>query len=145
MNVRGVNVKIMIVDDSTQIRTVIKRYVSSHKSFNGQCEILTANNGEQALKTLQQEHLSSPVDIIFLDWHMPLMDGKTFLQSVRSTEVFSLQPEVVMLSAETYPEMIEQCLKLGISSYLTKPFTEEDIHLAIDKILNKKTEVRHAV
>lgn len=137
--------KIMIVDDSTQIRTVIKHYVTSYKGFNGQCEILTANNGEQALKTLQQEHLETPVDIIFLDWHMPEMDGKTLLQSVRATEVFRLQPEVIMLSAETYPEMIEQCLKLGISSYLTKPFTEEDIHQALNKIMNKKIEVRHAV
>lgn len=135
----------MIVDDSTQIRTVIKRFVTSYTGFAGPCEILTANNGEQALKTLQNELLGTPVNIVFLDWHMPEMDGKTFLQSVRSADVFRDQPSVVMLSAETYPEQIELCLKLGISSYLTKPFTEDDIHQALNKILNAKAGVRHAV
>lgn len=136
--------RILIVDDSTQIRAVIKRYLSS---IQGQTiEFFQADNGNHAKLVLQEQYLyDNPIDVVFLDWHMPEKTGLEFLTEVRSTEMFNKFPLVIMLSAETYPHQIDACIKHGVLMYLTKPFTEEQIHEAYEKASQILIGVRHAV
>ncbi|MCK6597728.1 MAG: response regulator [Bdellovibrionaceae bacterium] len=136
--------RVLIVDDSAQIRLVIQRYISTLNSMS--FDFFHAENGNKAKQVLQENELfSKPIDLIFLDWHMPEMNGLSFLSDIRSVDKFKTYPPIIMLSAETYPQQIEACLKYGVSSYLTKPFTEEQIHEALKKVIHQLNGVGHAI
>lgn len=136
--------RILIVDDSSQIRLVIQRYIASFPGH--QFEFIQASNGTEAKKIVQESLLfDKPIDLIFLDWHMPEKNGLDFLIETRAVEKFNVLPLVIMLSAETYPQQIEACLSHGVVAYLTKPFTESEIHTAYLKAYEILNGVRHAV
>lgn len=135
------SLRILVVDDSKNIRQVIRRYISPefHAEFS------EAGNGEEAERTLQEQHLAgNPIDLIMLDWMMPKMSGFELLQKIRHTEVFANSPRVIMLTAETFSDQINACMKYGVSAYLTKPFTEQELNQAIQKVLDAK-ELKYAV
>lgn len=127
--------RILIVDDSQSIRTVIKSYVL--KALPS-AKIFEASDGIIAEIILQESHITDePIEVIFLDWMMPRLSGKEFLSNIRAIEQFKIAPEIIMLTAETYPEQINSVVKFNVSSYVTKPFSAEDIAKAIDKIIEK--------
>ena len=65
-------------------------------------------------------------DLILLDVTMPVMDGVQALRLIRSLPGTKDTP-VVMLTAESRPDLILQVVRLGISDYINKPFTEGDL------------------
>ena len=127
--------RILIVDDSVNLRQIIKRFLEP--VFKG--VILEAGDGGEAEQILQEQFLNGePVDVVILDWMMPKVSGLEFLKNIRSTEPFKNPPEVIMLTAETYADQINACLKFGVSTYITKPFTAADIAKALFKIANQE-------
>lgn len=131
--------KILIVDDSSSLREVIRNALSS---LLPSAEILEAANGIEAEAILQESYFNNaPVELIFLDWMMPGVDGRTFLSKIRAVEHFKETPEVIMLTAETYPEQINAILKYNVAAYVTKPFSANDLQLAIDSIKSKTKKV----
>lgn len=115
---------LLIADDSPGIRQVIRNVVEAWID----ADILEAGDGEEADRIIQEQNLAGlPVDVIVLDWMMPKRSGLELLKKIRATEALELQPEVVMLTAETYPDQISACLKYRVNRYLTKPFTEQEI------------------
>ena len=83
------------------------------------------------------------MDLVFLDWMMPKSSGFQFLSSIRGTAAFQTSPAVVMLTAETNSEQINSAMKYNVSTYLTKPFTKEQLVAAVRQAL--EGEVRRAV
>jgi two-component system chemotaxis response regulator CheY len=137
-------VRVMLVDDSTNLRHVIKRYLVAGLKI--EVEYFEAGNGVEAMVTLQEQNaIGDPIDIIFLDWMMPEMTGFEFLQQIRDMEPFKEKPSIIMLTAETYSDQMNAVLKYHVSAYVTKPFTQYDICLAVDKIINSREELKHAV
>lgn len=133
--------KLLVVDDSKNLRQIIKRYIST----NYDVEFFEAENGEIAEAVLQEQSLMGEnIDIIFLDWMMPKVSGFEFLKKIRSTEQFKDKPNIIMLTAETYSEQMSAVLKYNVTAYLTKPFTAEDLCFAVDKCVANK-ELKHAV
>ena len=123
------------MDDSVNLRQIIKRFLEP--VFKG--VILEAGDGGEAEQILQEQFLNGePVDVVILDWMMPKVSGLEFLKNIRSTEPFKNPPEVIMLTAETYADQINACLKFGVSTYITKPFTAADIAKALFKIANQE-------
>lgn len=109
-----------------------------------QCVFYEAEDGIQAEHVLQECHaFGEPIDLIVLDWMMPKLDGFGFLKKIRATEIFKVEPKIIMLTAETYATQIEACLKYGVSFYLTKPFTEDELSEAVKSAL--EGELKHAV
>lgn len=128
--------RILIVDDSPSLRTVIKGFVL--KAIPN-AKIFEAGDGIMAEVVLQEGHITDePIEIIFLDWMMPRLSGKEFLSNIRNIEQFKVHPDIVMLTAETYPEQINSVVKYNVAAYVTKPFSAEDIAAAIDKIVQSK-------
>jgi CheY-like chemotaxis protein len=131
---------ILIVDDSPTLREVIKGQL---KDVCQECALdavfSEAGNGEQAEKVMQENYLlETPVDIVFLDWMMPKMTGLDFLKNLRETIIFKELPDVIMLTAETYPDQIAVCMKYNVTSYLTKPFQYNDLKDALEKIIERR-------
>lgn len=135
-------IRVLIVDDSTNLRHVIKRYLEmGFKNIS----FFEAENGDVAEAILQEgEVLGEHIDIVFLDWMMPKVSGFEFLKRIRDTDTFKFSPEVVMLTAETYAAQMNACMKYGVSTYIMKPFTPEDLIASVQKILNERG-LRHAV
>ncbi len=79
--------------------------------------------------------------IIFLDLNMPLKDGYVLLQEIRSMEIFSKTP-VIMLSTADNSEVIRRCWNLGADLYVTKPKSIRSLKKAIESILDIDWETR---
>jgi len=78
-------------------------------------------DGEQALAALQSEHF----DVVFLDMHMPVLDGLQATHSIRSfeSEQGRHRVPIVMVTASALNHETQQCLAAGADDVLTKPFT----------------------
>ncbi len=82
---------ILLVDDARTVRLITGRVCKS-MGF----QVLEAENGAVALSVVR-EH--PEVDVILLDWHMPEMDGLTFLRALRGDPTLT-QPYVVMCTTQ---------------------------------------------
>ncbi|MCE9600340.1 MAG: response regulator [Spirochaetia bacterium] len=105
--------KILVVDDSTMMRSVIKSTIETYgagRSF----EIVEATNGQEALTCMEK----SPVDLVLLDWQMPVLDGLSFVKQVRGA---GSQVPIVMVTSVTDREKVMEAGKAGVNTYVEKP------------------------
>ena len=109
--------KILLVDDSNTMRRIQRTQLSGI----GITDIVEASNGEEALDVLRN---NMPVDIILLDWNMPVMDGMGFLKRVRSDDTFK-DVKIVMCTSESEKKRVVDAMKEGVNNYIVKPFTPE--------------------
>jgi len=108
--------KILLVDDSRAVRLVGRRCMSA-LGF----EVLEAEDGQVALDVVRR---NPDIDVVLLDWNMPVMDGLTFLKHLRE-EQRERQPVVVMCTTENDLKRIMEAMQAGANEYIMKPFTEE--------------------
>lgn len=116
---------VLVVDDDTFQRNVLKKLLRSEKF-----DVEMAENGVQALEMLQQ----SQPDLVLLDLLMPGMNGLEVMQRIRQHPTLSQVP-VVVISGEHEKETVIECLKLGASGYVVKPYTRKTLLEKIDKAL----------
>ncbi len=117
--------KILTVDDSRMIRTLVRKYLS-----NLGLQIVEAADGQAGLEAAKAEN----PDLIILDVNMPIMDGPDMLRALRSDPA-NKQLKVLMLTAESSQKLVLELIKLGISDYIVKPFEEELLVKKVAKIL----------
>jgi two-component system, chemotaxis family, chemotaxis protein CheY len=111
--------KILSVDDSITIRQTVNNMLDVLG-----IDFLEAENGKEALKVLEQSN--GEVDLILLDWEMPVMDGKEFLDTVKADKRYRSIP-VIMLTSITQKEKVIDAIRAGAKQYITKPFSSEDL------------------
>ena len=109
--------KILLVDDSATMRRIQKTQLQGL----GINDIVEAGDGEEALNTL---HENMPVDVVLLDWNMPVMDGMTFLKKVRASDAYK-SVKIVMCTSESEKSKVVEAMKEGVNNYIIKPFTPE--------------------
>lgn len=80
-----------------------------------------AGNGREALDVLARDGL---VDVVLLDWNMPVMDGFEALCAIRAEARYE-GIRVVMVTTETEMERVTRALEAGANEYLMKPFTAQ--------------------
>lgn len=120
--------KILIVDDDEIIHDIL----SEHFHRLGYI-VSNAKNGKDALRMINKEK----PDIVILDYMMPIMDGISVLQKIRSDEETS-NISIIMLTVKSQQENILQGLKSGADDYVTKPFDIEELTQRIVGILERK-------
>jgi two-component system chemotaxis response regulator CheY len=101
----------------------MRRILKTQLASLGVNDIIEASNGEEALTVLQN---NMPVDIIMLDWNMPVMDGLTFLKTLRKNNQYN-QVKVIMCTSESEKTRVVEAIKEGATNYIVKPFTPEII------------------
>lgn len=107
----------LIIDDSRAMRRILQQIVRP-MGF----DILEAANGLEGLERLK-EHAGS-VELILVDWNMPVMNGIDFVRSVRADQ--SLRNlKLVMVTTETEPAQMARALMAGVDEFVMKPFTAE--------------------
>ena len=119
--------QILVVDDAEGIRSYLRNLLSL-RGF----DVLLAESGPQALKLLEG---GARPEVVILDVMMPKMDGLTALRKITS-----LRPEVpvIMLSVVGKASSIVEAMNAGAADYLNKPFEEEELDLAIRKVLESR-------
>ncbi len=103
------NLKILVVDDESQIRRLIKVSLEGH-GF----KVLEAANGQEGMDQL----IGAKPDILLLDLGLPDVDGKEVVRRIRE---WSGVP-IIILSARDQEEEKVAALDFGANDYLTKPF-----------------------
>jgi signal transduction histidine kinase len=96
--------------------------------------VLTAENGEEGLKVLQNQSL--PPDLIVSDIMMPRMDGIQFFKEVRKEERWISIP-FIFLTAKGEKVDIQRGKRLGVDDYVVKPFDATDLLIAIESRLER--------
>jgi len=119
--------KVLVVDDSKVMRGIIRKMLCA----DGGAEVLEAAGGRQALDVLAK----SPVDCIISDWNMPGMKGIDLLRQVRGDGVLAETP-FIMVTAESLDANMAEANEARVSSYLTKPFTAEELWRTLRCVLS---------
>lgn len=124
---------LLVVDDSAVMRKVVIR--SARIAGLETSSVVEASDGTEALEALRRH----PVDLVFLDLHMPRMNGEAFLHVLRATPTWEKLP-VVVISSDGQAERVRRTRGLQ-AHFLVKPFTPEGLR----ELLSTIDEVSHAL
>ncbi|RJG49039.1 chemotaxis response regulator CheY [Motilimonas pumila] len=122
------NMKILIVDDFSTMRRIIKNLLRD-LGFNNTHE---ADDGSTALPMLK----NGDYEFLVTDWNMPGMEGIELLKEVRKDENLRHLP-VLMVTAEAKREQIVEAAQAGVNGYIVKPFTAATLKEKLDKIFER--------
>jgi two-component system, LytTR family, response regulator LytT len=117
----------IVIDDEALARAIIGQMIKNHPDLKFIDEF---QNAMEAIKFLNQSTV--PIDVIFLDIHMPGFTGFDFIQTIKN-------PPLVILITSDRNFAIEAFEYKCIVDYLVKPITEERFLKAVNKIEAKKT------
>ncbi|PID28410.1 MAG: two-component system response regulator [Candidatus Cloacimonadota bacterium] len=118
----------LVVDDSPTMRRIV---INTLKRL-GYRSIEEADNGQTALDKLKT---TEGINFIVTDWNMPVMDGLTFVKTVRSSPEFADIPILIVTTRSVKDDIIE-AMKSGVNNYVVKPFTPEIMKSKIETILS---------
>ena len=99
------------------------------------CQVEMASNGLAALDNL----LSKDYDIIFMDLHMPEMDGFDTAKEIRNRESGKSSIPIIALTASDIPSYRQKCADAGMNACVSKPFEVKDIEDVLKKYLPEKS------
>ncbi|ETK18953.1 protein CheY [Pseudomonas sp. FH4] len=122
------NMKILIVDDFSTMRRIIKNLLRDLGFTN----TVEADDGITAIPILN----SGSIDFLVTDWNMPGMTGIDLLRHVRADEKLRNLP-VLMVTAEAKREQIIEAAQAGVNGYVVKPFTALALKEKIEKIFER--------
>jgi two-component system alkaline phosphatase synthesis response regulator PhoP len=119
--------RILVVDDEIYIVHILE-FTLTMEGY----EVLTAADGEEALRRLEQDR----PDLVVLDIMMPKVDGYEVLRRIRADEEFRQLP-VILLSAKGRPVDRETGLEIGADDYIVKPFSPRRLLEKIQDLLER--------
>lgn len=118
---------VLLVDDSKIVRMLLRNVLT--KILGSDNIFLEAENGEIAL-----EHMKNgPIDLIMLDWNMPIMNGEQVVDAVRANPDYK-STRIIMATTEGGKNEVLRMIKKGVNGYLVKPFQEPNIIKAIEAL-----------
>jgi two-component system chemotaxis response regulator CheY len=121
---------ILIVDDSSPMRAVIKKVIQASGFDAG--ELFEAGNGKEALQVMDRQWL----DLVLTDYNMPDMNGLELLKAMKHSDTLADIP-VVIVTTEGSELRVEEFLSQGAVAYVKKPFTPEQIKSHLNRILGE--------
>ena len=116
---------ILVVDDFASMRRILKN-ILKQLGFENMVE---ADDGTTALEALKK----NKIDLIVSDWNMPKMTGLELLKTVRASDEYKDIP-FLMVTAEAQKQNVLDAVQAGVSNYVVKPFTAEQISDKLEKI-----------
>jgi twitching motility two-component system response regulator PilG len=109
--------KVMVIDDSRTIRKSAETMLGREG-----CEVLTADDGFQALSMIHEHR----PDLIFVDIMMPRLDGYQTCAIIKNNDRFRSTPVIMLTSKDGLFDKARGRI-VGSDHYLTKPFTKDEL------------------
>lgn len=104
--------RILIVDDDWLNRDLLKAYLTASG-----CEVVTANDGEEALDLA----LSNPPDLALADIQMPRMDGLSLCRELKAAPATRFVPVVIVTALDSEEEKLK-AIEVGADDFVSKPY-----------------------
>jgi CheY-like chemotaxis protein len=123
-------VSVLIVDDATFIRDLVKKGLRNY--FPG-IHTEDAVNGRKAQIILSRESF----DLILCDWEMPEMSGLELLAWCREQDNYLKTVPFIMVTSRGDKENVVQAIQAGVTDFVGKPFTNEQLLTKVKKALAK--------
>ena len=117
--------RILVAEDDHAIRTLITTKLKQENYT-----IYTAENGEDALSVMEKHQ----VDLLISDIMMPVMDGYSLVKALRETK--HTLP-ILMITAKSQLESLEEAFTLGVDDYMVKPIRLEELALRVRALLRR--------
>ena len=124
---------VLVVDDAAFIREMVRKTLRSR--FPGM-QVEDAINGRKAQQLIEK----SEFDLILCDWEMPEMSGIELLTWIRQQKK-STVPFVMVTSRGDKANVVE-AIQAGVTDYMGKPFSSENLLAKVNKVLGKKHNLR---
>lgn len=127
-------IRLMIVEDDPMVMDIHRRFVQSFSGFTVEA---TAQNGKEALETLNE----TDIDLVIMDIYMAELDGLETLRRIRQDR---RDLDVIVVSAAHEIDTVREVMRLGAFDYVVKPFTYERLSQAMEgyrTYLKKKGEL----
>jgi two-component system response regulator AtoC len=123
--------QILVVDDEPNLRRVLGAQL-----MRDGYDVHTAEDGEQALQTLQEHH----IDLVITDLRMPKVDG---MELLRRAVAMDAELPVIMITAHATVDNAVEALKTGAFDYITKPFDQAEVRAVVRKALRTRDLSAH--
>ena len=117
---------ILIVDDSSAVRQLLKMVLKRHV----QCNLVEAADGQEAYEKL----LSDRFDLVITDINMPRMNGLSLIENIRKELLLRLP--IVIVSTLGREEDRDTGLRLGADTYITKPINGSHLVKTVNDLIN---------
>ncbi|MCF6235355.1 MAG: ATP-binding protein [Gammaproteobacteria bacterium] len=123
-------VRVLVAEDNRINQTIAKKTLGKLG-----CIVDIADHGEMAIALLSQHFY----DLVFMDCHMPVMDGYEATRQIRNREKEGmLHTPIIALTASSLEEGYDKCEEYGMDDYLTKPYKIEHLEAMLVKWLPEK-------
>jgi two-component system, chemotaxis family, chemotaxis protein CheY len=119
--------KILVVDDSSTMRRIIKNTLN-HLGYK---DLLEAEDGQFAWDIMTQ---TTDIGVLITDWNMPNMNGLELVKKVRAEQKYADMP-IIMVTTEGGKTEVITALKAGVNNYIVKPFTPQVLKEKLEAVL----------
>jgi two-component system chemotaxis response regulator CheY len=106
----------LVIDDSRAVRLLIRNILSDLGM-----DVVEAGHGREGLDRLGE---CPDVELVLVDWNMPVMDGLEFITAVRKQQAYD-PVRIVMVTTETESDQVTRALAAGANEYVMKPFNKD--------------------
>jgi two-component system chemotaxis response regulator CheY len=120
--------KILVVDDASFMRTVLKDIIRGNGLAS---EVIEAGDGVEGVKAYQTQK----PDLVTMDVNMPKADG---IQALRAIMKIDPAAKVVMVTSVEQKQIVQDAMKLGARDYIVKPFDRSNVGLVLNKVLRQR-------
>ena len=114
----GLPTRILVVDDHP-----VNRQVACLMLRAAGFEVATAENGMEALDIVREGSFA----LVFMDLHMPVMDGLTACREIRAMSGPASSTPIVAMTAAAMPDDVERCRAAGMEAHIAKPIRQEEL------------------
>ena len=128
-------IKFLTVDDSLTMRLITKHAITNN--FND----VVVYEAEDGIKCLEILENNPKIDVIFMDWNMPNMNGSDTVDKIRENPEYD-HIKIIMATTEGAKDKVKEMINKGVKGYLIKPFESDSVVTLVKKMIEIVKEER---
>ncbi len=123
--------RVLVAEDDAYLQRILQDMLG----IFGFHKVTMVNNGREAMDKLENYRSGFRYDFVIMDWEMPEMNGIEFLKELRQSELPDFTIPVLFCTSMTQKRHIVEARDLGVTEFLAKPFTVEQLAAKITSLL----------